>query len=143
VLYLVAPVVADTDQEAEEKLQRWSSMSIERVLAMISSITEVDFARFDLDQPLPSVTTNGERGSLEKFVQAGSGKTLRQLAMDGVSPARFRGSTAGTSPRSPTVSFQRFSAEIWSARRTRSTTFATTCSSSEPASRSVMRLEQS
>jgi alkanesulfonate monooxygenase SsuD/methylene tetrahydromethanopterin reductase-like flavin-dependent oxidoreductase (luciferase family) len=31
------------------------------------------------------VTTNGERGSLEKFVQRGSGKTLRQLATEGVS----------------------------------------------------------
>jgi FMN-dependent oxidoreductase (nitrilotriacetate monooxygenase family) len=87
VLFLVAPVVADTDEEAQAKLWRWSASpeSIERVLAMISSITEVDFSQFDLDEPLPQVTTNGERGSLEKFVQAGSGKSLRQLAMDGVS----------------------------------------------------------
>jgi alkanesulfonate monooxygenase SsuD/methylene tetrahydromethanopterin reductase-like flavin-dependent oxidoreductase (luciferase family) len=49
------------------------------VLAEISSITEVDFSQFDLDEPLPPVTTNGERGTLEKFAQAGSGKKLRDL----------------------------------------------------------------
>jgi alkanesulfonate monooxygenase SsuD/methylene tetrahydromethanopterin reductase-like flavin-dependent oxidoreductase (luciferase family) len=35
-----------------------------------------------LDEPLPNLTTNGEQGSLDKFAQWGSGKTLRQLAMD-------------------------------------------------------------
>ena len=46
----------------------------------ISSITEVDFSQLDLDEPLPDdLTTNGERGTLEAFMQRGSGKTLRQL----------------------------------------------------------------
>jgi alkanesulfonate monooxygenase SsuD/methylene tetrahydromethanopterin reductase-like flavin-dependent oxidoreductase (luciferase family) len=55
------------------------------VLVGISSNTEIDFSQFDIDQPLPEVTTNGERGSLEKFVQGlgGAGKkTLRQLAQE-------------------------------------------------------------
>ena len=38
--------------------------------------------RSDLDKPLPKLTTNGEQGSLDKFAQWGSGKTLRQLAME-------------------------------------------------------------
>ena len=31
---------------------------------------------------MPRLTTNGEQGSLDKFAQWGSGKTLRQLAME-------------------------------------------------------------
>ena len=49
-------------------------------LTEIASITEVDFSQFDLDEPLPEdLTTNGERGTLEAFMQRGSGKTLREL----------------------------------------------------------------
>jgi alkanesulfonate monooxygenase SsuD/methylene tetrahydromethanopterin reductase-like flavin-dependent oxidoreductase (luciferase family) len=60
---------------------------IEYALAEISSITEVDFSQFDLDKELPDVTTNGERGSLDNFVQKGKGKTLRELASSGLSQA--------------------------------------------------------
>jgi FMN-dependent oxidoreductase (nitrilotriacetate monooxygenase family) len=81
VLYLVSPVVDETDDDARRKVDRWITDPhyIEYVLAEISSITEVDFSQFDLDEPLPPVTTNGERGTLEKFAQAGSGKKLRDL----------------------------------------------------------------
>jgi alkanesulfonate monooxygenase SsuD/methylene tetrahydromethanopterin reductase-like flavin-dependent oxidoreductase (luciferase family) len=51
-------------------------------LGLISAITDIDFAQFDLDQPLPKLTTNGEQGSLDKFCQHGSGKTLRQLVVE-------------------------------------------------------------
>ncbi|GAA2247839.1 hypothetical protein GCM10010232_38900 [Streptomyces amakusaensis] len=44
----------------------------------------IDFLRFELDEPLPrKLTTKGEQGSLDKSQQWGSGKTLRQLAVDG------------------------------------------------------------
>ena len=87
VLFLVSPVIGDTEEEAREKHRRMTTdpAFIEQTLISISSISEVDFSQFDLDEPLPPVTTNGERGSLEKFAQAGSGKTLRQLASEGVS----------------------------------------------------------
>jgi alkanesulfonate monooxygenase SsuD/methylene tetrahydromethanopterin reductase-like flavin-dependent oxidoreductase (luciferase family) len=51
-------------------------------VANIGTVTDIDFSQFDLDQPLPHLTTNGEQGSLDKFAQWGSGKTLRQLAME-------------------------------------------------------------
>jgi alkanesulfonate monooxygenase SsuD/methylene tetrahydromethanopterin reductase-like flavin-dependent oxidoreductase (luciferase family) len=51
---------------------------------MISSITDIDFAQFPLDEPLPQLTTNGEQGSLDAFAQWGSNKTLRQLCLDQV-----------------------------------------------------------
>jgi FMN-dependent oxidoreductase (nitrilotriacetate monooxygenase family) len=81
VLYLVSPIVADTTEEALAKRERWFTdpLYIEYMLAEISSITEIDFAQFDLDEPLPEVSTNGERGSLESFMARGRDKTLREL----------------------------------------------------------------
>jgi alkanesulfonate monooxygenase SsuD/methylene tetrahydromethanopterin reductase-like flavin-dependent oxidoreductase (luciferase family) len=55
---------------------------IEQMLVLMSSITDIDFAKFDLDRVLPHLTTNGEQGSLDKFQQPGSGKTLRQLVVE-------------------------------------------------------------
>jgi alkanesulfonate monooxygenase SsuD/methylene tetrahydromethanopterin reductase-like flavin-dependent oxidoreductase (luciferase family) len=76
--------VADTVEEAKAKKLRWMSepLFIELVLATMASITEIDFSVFDLDQPLPPVTTNGERGFLEAFVRRAEGKTLRQAVID-------------------------------------------------------------
>ena len=84
VLFLIYPMLADTNAEAEAKRQRLVSSSafIEMALASVSSVTDIDFSAFDLDAPLPPLTTNGEQGSLDKFAQWGSGKTLRQLAAE-------------------------------------------------------------
>jgi alkanesulfonate monooxygenase SsuD/methylene tetrahydromethanopterin reductase-like flavin-dependent oxidoreductase (luciferase family) len=84
VLFLISPVVADTVEEAHAKKLRWMSdpRYIELVLATMSSITELDFSRFDLDEPLPPVTTNGERGFLEAFARRAEGKTLREAVID-------------------------------------------------------------
>jgi long-chain alkane monooxygenase len=86
VLFLVSPILGDTEAEALEKRQAMISAPdyIEQTLIGISSITEVDFSVYDLDKPLPPITTNGERGSLDKFAQWGSGKTLRQLVAERV-----------------------------------------------------------
>lgn len=84
VLYLVYPVLAETGEEARAKYQRMvtSPSFIEAALASVGSITDVDFSKYSLDEPLPRITTNGEQGSLDKFAQWGSGKTLRQLASE-------------------------------------------------------------
>ena len=81
VLFLVSPIVADTHDEALAKRARWFSdpLYAEYMLAEISSITEIDFAQFDLDEPLPELWTNGERGALASFVAGGKDKTLREL----------------------------------------------------------------
>jgi long-chain alkane monooxygenase len=56
---------------------------VEASLASSGTTSDIDFSQFDLDQPLPCrLTTNGEQGSLDKFQQWGSGKTLRQLASE-------------------------------------------------------------
>lgn len=82
VLYLASPIVADTHEEAVAKRDRWyhDPENIEYILAELSSITEIDFAAFDLDKPLPKdLTTNGERGTLAAFMAGGEDKTLREL----------------------------------------------------------------
>jgi alkanesulfonate monooxygenase SsuD/methylene tetrahydromethanopterin reductase-like flavin-dependent oxidoreductase (luciferase family) len=82
VLFLITPHVADTDDEARAKLDRIvrNDYYIEKTLAHLAAIVEIDFTKFDFDQPLPDdLHTNGERGSLEAFLQRGSGKTLREL----------------------------------------------------------------
>ncbi|MGA8758094.1 MAG: NtaA/DmoA family FMN-dependent monooxygenase [Stellaceae bacterium] len=84
VLYLVYPVLGETSDEARAKYRRMVTAPsfIEAALASIGSITDIDFSQFDLDKPLPRITTNGEQGSLDKFAQWGSGKSLRQLASE-------------------------------------------------------------
>lgn len=84
VLFLIYPILAETDDEAHAKHRRLvtSPAFVEMALASVSSVTDIDFSQFDLDQPLPMLTTNGEQGSLDKFAQWGSGKTLRELAAD-------------------------------------------------------------
>jgi FMN-dependent oxidoreductase (nitrilotriacetate monooxygenase family) len=87
VLFVVAPILGETDAEAQAKFERIRQhpMFVQRTLASISSITDIDFSKFALDEELPRLTTNGEQGSLDAFAQWGSGKTLRQLVMEQVS----------------------------------------------------------
>lgn len=86
ILFCITPTVAETQEAAEAKHMRMLSAPhfIDDMLASVSAITDIDFAQYDLDKPLPErLVTNGEQGSLDKFQQYGSGKTLRQLVIDG------------------------------------------------------------
>jgi FMN-dependent oxidoreductase (nitrilotriacetate monooxygenase family) len=86
ILFLAAPILAETEEAAREKHRRTVSDPhfITHALTLVSSFTDIDFSQYDLDQPLPhKLVTNGEQGSLDKFQQHGSGKTLRRLAMEG------------------------------------------------------------
>ena len=87
VLFVVAPILGETEAEAKAKAARIIEAPdyCEKALALIAAITDIDFSKFDLDAPLPHLTTNGEQGSLDAFQQAGSGKTLRQLCADQLS----------------------------------------------------------
>jgi FMN-dependent oxidoreductase (nitrilotriacetate monooxygenase family) len=84
VLFLIAPVVAETMDVAREQYERVlaSPGFTERTLALFGSFVDIDFSRYALDAPLPPLTTNAEQGALDKFCQQGSGKTLRQLVRD-------------------------------------------------------------
>ena len=84
MLYLVFPVIAETDEEAFAKHERMVSTPafVERALANAAINTDIDFSQFDLHQPLPEVSTGASQGALDEFAQRGSGKTLRQLAIE-------------------------------------------------------------
>ena len=85
VLFLVYPTLGETSTEAKEKHRRMVTAPafVEASLAASGATSDIDFSQFDLDQPLPCrLTTNGEQGSLDKFQQWGSAKTLRQLASE-------------------------------------------------------------
>lgn len=86
VFFCITPSLGETEEEARKRYENvtLSDNFVTDVLISISAITEIDFAQYDLDKPLPEkLVTNGESGTLDKFQQWGSGKTLRQLAADG------------------------------------------------------------
>ena len=86
VLFLFSPVMGETEEEAKLKYARCVAQQrfIDRRLALISGITDIDFSQFPMDKPLPEdLTTNGESTSLKRFAQFGSGKTLRECIEDG------------------------------------------------------------
>lgn len=84
VLYQLSPVLAETEADAIATNERniSSQRHIDQRLCHISVLTDIDFSQFELDQPLPYLTTNGESTMLSKFAQWGSGKTLRELVRD-------------------------------------------------------------
>ncbi|MDE1173156.1 MAG: NtaA/DmoA family FMN-dependent monooxygenase [Parvibaculaceae bacterium] len=84
IFFCITPTLGETDEEAQARHARMinSDRFIEQSLAFIAGVTDIDFSKFDLDKELPPLTTNGEQGSLDKFAQWGSGKTLRQLVIE-------------------------------------------------------------
>jgi FMN-dependent oxidoreductase (nitrilotriacetate monooxygenase family) len=87
VIFAITPILGETEAEARDKDRRMidSPGYIDDQLASISGITDIDFSKYDVEKPLPErLITNGEQGTLDRFQQWGSGKTLRQLVEDGL-----------------------------------------------------------
>ena len=87
VIFAINPVLGETEEEAKAKERNMVNAPgfIDDQLASISAITDIDFSVYDVDKPLPErLVTNGEQGTLDRFQQWGSGKTLRQLAESGL-----------------------------------------------------------
>jgi long-chain alkane monooxygenase len=95
VLFLVAPVLGETEGEARAALERSAAhpTSLATTLAKFSAYTGVDLTSLDLDAPLPppaellAGSARGSVGTLTKFAQVDaegrpSAKPLRQLAAD-------------------------------------------------------------
>ena len=87
VMYLVNPVVADTERAAREILDarraaRQSDAFLHKALATMSYFSSIDFAQFDLDKPMPDLgTVNGHQSSMARYAKDAEGKTLRELAL--------------------------------------------------------------
>ncbi|RKR73564.1 NtaA/DmoA family FMN-dependent monooxygenase [Frondihabitans australicus] len=82
VMFITEPVLGETVEEATAKVSRIrddAMRTYDHNLGGLSSVTMIDFAQFDPDQPLPAgLTTNGHQGQLNDMIA--SGKTLRELA---------------------------------------------------------------
>ena len=80
VLFLAYPIVDTSMEAARERRQRLredAGRHIDLQLSSMSRLTNIDFAQFDPDEPLPALTTNGHQSSLAKWV----GKTPREVAL--------------------------------------------------------------
>jgi alkanesulfonate monooxygenase SsuD/methylene tetrahydromethanopterin reductase-like flavin-dependent oxidoreductase (luciferase family) len=85
VLYLVAPILGETAEDAEELRRRRDAATEQTMqdnLFWMSYYSGVDFAQFDLDAPMPDISAqnNGHRSTMADYAAAGAGKTLRELA---------------------------------------------------------------
>jgi FMN-dependent oxidoreductase (nitrilotriacetate monooxygenase family) len=85
VLFIVAPILGETMREAQEKAELMSQATdelAEYALGHLSALTENDFSVYDLDEPVPTVTTNGHRSTLADFLSLDEGNTtpLREHA---------------------------------------------------------------
>jgi len=83
VLFHLSPVVGETEEDAREQHERLFGMhdplAVEKVLAMTSAVTEIDFGAYDLDAPFPQdLTTNGHQSVLQDLMERNRGKTLRE-----------------------------------------------------------------
>ena len=81
VLFLVAPIVAETEADAQElKVRRAAKVAaqVDRKLAFLGKITNIDFAQFDLDAPVGTLTTNGHQQTLDDFKRKAGNRSLRE-----------------------------------------------------------------
>ena len=80
VLFLAFPMVDTTMEAARERRLRMredANRHLDMQLSTMSRLTNIDFSRFDPDEPLPELFTNGHQSVLAKWI----GKTPREVAM--------------------------------------------------------------
>ena len=78
VLFLAQPIIDVSMEAARERVRMKeveSEQHIDLQLSGMSRLTGIDFSKFDLDAPLPELTTNGHQSSLAKWI----GKTPRSI----------------------------------------------------------------
>lgn len=81
VMFVVQPVVGATDREARERKEAKDAAvqaNLELQLVHMAAVMEIDMSPYPLDEVLPEhITTNGHQSSLQSFLDANRGKTLR------------------------------------------------------------------
>ena len=79
VLFLTYPLVDTTMEAARERrrlMREDANRHLEMQLSGMSRLTNIDFSKYDPDEPLPELHTNGHQSSLAKWI----GKTPREVA---------------------------------------------------------------
>ncbi len=86
LLFMVAPIVGETREDALERKRLRAARAAQSVqvrLAHLGKVTNIDFGKFSLDEPLrPGLTTNGHQQTLDEFIAKAAGRTLRQAMED-------------------------------------------------------------
>ena len=86
VLFMMSAVLDETDEGAQERhaqQKKAAASQMEYKLAFMSYASGIDFAKFDLDQPIPEIKTNAAQASTNALTKAaGPQKTLRQIVTD-------------------------------------------------------------
>ena len=83
-MFACVPVVVKSAAEAEEHKQMAAKMkekNIEHSLAAMSFLSGIDFGKFDLDEPVGEIKTNGMQTMLRTFAKHGPQATLRQIIL--------------------------------------------------------------
>ena len=81
LLFIVQPTLGETNAEALERSRRRQAQREahpELALAQMATLTDIDFSAFDIDAPIGALTTNGQQGTLKRFLA--QGRTLREIA---------------------------------------------------------------
>lgn len=83
IMFLVDPILADTDDDANERRLRRDAAAVENVgaaLMRMSYISGLDWSKYDLDDAIPDITGqhNGHQSVVDDFIRASKGKTLRE-----------------------------------------------------------------
>jgi FMN-dependent oxidoreductase (nitrilotriacetate monooxygenase family) len=84
VLFLVGPLIAESTQDAERLREARAARvaaQVDRKLAFLGKITNIDFAQFDLDAPIGTLTTNGHQATLDDFKRKAGNRTLREAVV--------------------------------------------------------------
>lgn len=80
--FVVYPIIAETQEEAEEKNRAWYAKkqhNFEVQMTHFAATMEIDFSQFDPDAPIPDdVSTNGHQSQLEIWRAQLGGKTIRE-----------------------------------------------------------------
>jgi long-chain alkane monooxygenase len=80
VLFLAYPLVDTTMDAAQERrrmMRQDADRHLQAQLSTMSRLTNIDFSKFDPDEPLPELFTNGHQSSLAKWI----GRTPREVAV--------------------------------------------------------------
>jgi FMN-dependent oxidoreductase (nitrilotriacetate monooxygenase family) len=83
VLFVVNPILtANAEETASVRIHRseLTQAAIDEQLQGVSYLSGIDFKAFDLDAPLPDLSTNSNQGTLDNFMKsAPAGSTLREI----------------------------------------------------------------
>lgn len=80
VLFLAYPIIDVSAEAARDRRNREladAAAHLDMSLAMMARISGIDFSKFDLDEPLPELTSNGHQSSTAAY----RGRTPRELAL--------------------------------------------------------------